>query len=71
MIYEETPSELIASNHLLITNLVHFQFQPDGYNPPRDGFRGRDNFGTLRSHQGDNYRRDGFSTTRSVKKVYL
>lgn len=47
------------------------QFQPDGYNPPRDGFRGRDNFGTLRSHQGDNYRRDGFSTTRSVKKVYL
>lgn len=49
----------------------HLQFQPDGYNPPRDGFRGRDNFGTLRSHQGDNYRRDGFSTTRSVKKVYL
>ena len=48
-----------------------FQFQPDGYNPPRDGFRGRDNFGTLRSHQGENYRRDGFSTTRSVKKVYL
>lgn len=51
--------------------LLTFQFQPDGYNPPRDGFRGRDNFGTLRSHQGDNYRRDGFSTTRSVKKVYL
>ncbi|XP_045483427.1 semaphorin-1A isoform X3 [Harmonia axyridis] len=49
-----------------------FQFQPDtGYNG-RDNFRGRDNFGTLRSHQGDNYRRgDGFSTTRSVKKVYL
>lgn len=44
-----------------------FQF-PDGY-----GFRGaRDNFGTLRSHQGDAYRRnDGFATTRSVKKVYL
>lgn len=49
-----------------------FQFQPDtGYNG-RDNYRGRDNFGTLRSHQGDNYRRgDGFSTTRSVKKVYL
>ncbi|XP_038106044.1 semaphorin-1A isoform X2 [Culex quinquefasciatus] len=48
-----------------------FQFQPDGYNA-RDNYRGRDNFGTLRSHQGDNYRRgDGFSTTRSVKKVYL
>ncbi|XP_055681503.1 semaphorin-1A [Lutzomyia longipalpis] len=45
-----------------------FQFQPDGYNT-RDTYRGRDNFGTLRSHQGDNYRRgDGFSTTRSVKK---
>ncbi|XP_011869172.1 PREDICTED: semaphorin-1A isoform X3 [Vollenhovia emeryi] len=46
-----------------------FQF-PDGY-----GFRGGprgDNFGTLRSHQGDAYRRnDGFATTRSVKKVYL
>ncbi|XP_043278781.1 semaphorin-1A isoform X2 [Venturia canescens] len=44
-----------------------FQF-PDGY-----GYRGaRDNFGTLRSHQGDAYRRnDGFATTRSVKKVYL
>ncbi|XP_051162886.1 semaphorin-1A isoform X1 [Leptopilina boulardi] len=44
-----------------------FQF-PEGY-----GFRGpRDNFGTLRSHQGDAYRRnDGFATTRSVKKVYL
>ena len=51
--------------------LLSLKFQPDGYNPPRDGFRGRDNFGTLRSHQGDNYRRDGFSTTRSVKKVYL
>lgn len=86
-----------------------FQFQPDGYNT-RDTYRGRDNFGTLRSHQvsevlgmtllcldegwwlsstklsnlivflailllmqGDNnYRRgDGFSTTRSVKKVRL
>ncbi|XP_025829100.1 semaphorin-1A [Agrilus planipennis] len=48
-----------------------FQFQDAGYNG-RDNFRGRDNFGTLRSHQGDNYRRgDGFSTTRSVKKVYL
>lgn len=52
-----------------------FQFQPDaGYNN-RDNYRGRDNFGTLRSHQllqGDNYRRgDGFATTRSVKKVYL
>lgn len=55
-----------------LTTHYTFQFQPDGYNPPRDGFRGRDNFGTLRSHQGnDNYRRDGFSTTRSVKKVYL
>ncbi|XP_066594900.1 semaphorin-1A-like isoform X2 [Prorops nasuta] len=44
-----------------------FQFS-DGY-----GFRGaRDNFGTLRSHQGDAYRRnDGFATTRSMKKVYL
>jgi semaphorin 6 len=48
-----------------------FQF-PEGY-----GYRGpsarADNFGTLRSHQGDNaYRRnDGFATTRSVKKVYL
>ncbi|KAG7301574.1 hypothetical protein JYU34_014542 [Plutella xylostella] len=43
-----------------------FQFQPDSYR--------RDNFGTLRSHQGDGYRRgndNGFSTTRSVKKVYL
>ncbi|KAI8419980.1 hypothetical protein MSG28_008583 [Choristoneura fumiferana] len=45
-----------------------FQFQPDAYR--------RDNFGTLRSHQvnGDGYRRgndNGFSTTRSVKKVYL
>ncbi|XP_017785148.1 PREDICTED: semaphorin-1A isoform X2 [Nicrophorus vespilloides] len=49
-----------------------FQFQTDtGYNG-RD-YRTRDNFGTLRSHQGDNnYRRgDGFATTRSVKKVYL
>lgn len=27
-----------------------FQFQPDGYNT-RDTYRGRDNFGTLRSHQ--------------------
>lgn len=27
-----------------------FQFQPDGYNT-RDNYRGRDNFGTLRSHQ--------------------
>lgn len=27
-----------------------FQFQPDGYNN-RDTYRGRDNFGTLRSHQ--------------------
>lgn len=27
-----------------------FQFQPDGYNQ-RDAYRGRDNFGTLRSHQ--------------------
>lgn len=27
-----------------------FQFQPDGYNA-RDNYRGRDNFGTLRSHQ--------------------
>ncbi|ALC39863.1 maker551 [Drosophila busckii] len=47
-----------------------FQFQPDGYNTQQT-YRGRDNFGTLRSHQvmGDNYRRgDGFSTTRSVKK---
>ncbi|XP_058804180.1 semaphorin-1A isoform X2 [Phymastichus coffea] len=48
-----------------------FQF-PDGY-----GYRGptarADNFGTLRSHQGEQgYRRqDGFATTRSVKKVYL
>lgn len=33
-----------------------FQFQTDtGYNT-RDGYRGRDNFGTLRSHQSDNYR---------------
>ncbi|XP_074036779.1 semaphorin 1a isoform X2 [Leptinotarsa decemlineata] len=53
-----------------------FQFQTDaGYNG-RDNYRGRDNFGTLRSHQllqGENYRRggDGFATTRSVKKVYL
>ncbi|XP_055903183.1 semaphorin-1A isoform X3 [Eupeodes corollae] len=48
-----------------------FQFQPDNFNN-RETYRGRDNFGTLRSHQGDNYRRgDGFSTTRSVKKVYL
>ncbi|XP_066142408.1 semaphorin-1A isoform X1 [Euwallacea fornicatus] len=47
-----------------------FQFQDGGYNG-RDNFRGRDNFGTLRS-QGDNFRRpDGFATTRSVKKVYL
>ncbi|ALC38992.1 Sema-1a [Drosophila busckii] len=48
-----------------------FQFQPDGYNTQQT-YRGRDNFGTLRSHQvmGDNYRRgDGFSTTRSVKKA--
>jgi len=68
-----------------------FQFQPDGYNT-QQSYRGRDNFGTLRSHQvmvsilicwilnkafillwcsqGENYRRgDGFSTTRSVKKV--
>ncbi|XP_020291407.1 semaphorin-1A isoform X2 [Pseudomyrmex gracilis] len=46
-----------------------FQF-PDGYGY-RGGPRG-DNFGTLRSHQGDAYRRnDGFATTRSVKKVYL
>ncbi|XP_034474317.1 semaphorin-1A isoform X2 [Drosophila innubila] len=48
-----------------------FQFQPDGYNTQQT-YRGRDNFGTLRSHQvmGENYRRgDGFSTTRSVKKA--
>ncbi|CAG9813142.1 unnamed protein product [Phaedon cochleariae] len=64
-----------------------FQFQPDAAYNGRDSYRGRDNFGTLRSHQllqGDNnYRRggnggngnggngDGFATTRSVKKVYL
>ncbi|KAL1513542.1 hypothetical protein ABEB36_002943 [Hypothenemus hampei] len=48
-----------------------FQFQDGGYHG-RDNYRGRDNFGTLRSHQGDNFRRpDGFATTRSVKKVYL
>lgn len=28
-----------------------FQFQPDGYPNQRDAYRGRDNFGTLRSHQ--------------------
>ncbi|CAH0550974.1 unnamed protein product [Brassicogethes aeneus] len=52
-----------------------FQFQTDGGYNGRDQYRGRDNFGTLRSHQllqGDQYRRgDGFATTRSVKKVYL
>lgn len=50
-----------------------FQFQSDTGYSSRDAYRGRDNFGTLRSHQqGDNYRRgDGFATTRSVKKVYL
>lgn len=52
-----------------------FQF-PDGYGYRGPTGRGVDNFGTLRSHQGDNgagaYRRqDGFATTRSVKKVYL
>ncbi|CRK93680.1 CLUMA_CG007209, isoform A [Clunio marinus] len=62
---------MMGHHHGGVNSETLFQFQPDGYNPPRDGFRGRDNFGTLRSHQGDNYRRDGFSTTRSVKKVYL
>ncbi|CAG2053779.1 unnamed protein product [Timema podura] len=56
-----------------------FQFSDNYTPPPRDPYahqRGRDNFGTLRSHQGDGYRGtrappDGFGTTRSVKKVYL
>lgn len=61
----------IVGHHHGANSETLFQFQPDGYNA-RDAYRGRDNFGTLRSHQGDNYRRgDGFSTTRSVKKVYL
>nr|CAD7575037.1 unnamed protein product [Timema californicum] len=54
-----------------------FQFSDNYTPPPRDPYahqRGRDNFGTLRSHQGDGYRGtrappDGFGTTRSVKKV--
>ncbi|KAL7041760.1 hypothetical protein ACKWTF_000880 [Chironomus riparius] len=62
---------MMPHHHGGVNSETLFQFQPDGYNPPRDGFRGRDNFGTLRSQQGDIYRRDGFSTTRSVKKVYL
>uniref|UniRef100_A0A6M2DWI8 Putative secreted protein n=1 Tax=Xenopsylla cheopis TaxID=163159 RepID=A0A6M2DWI8_XENCH len=50
---------------------ILFQYQTDGGYNARD-YRARDNFGTLRSHQGDQYRRgEGFSTTRSVKKVYL
>uniref|UniRef100_A0A182KC95 Semaphorin-1A n=1 Tax=Anopheles christyi TaxID=43041 RepID=A0A182KC95_9DIPT len=57
-------------HHHGVNSETLFQFQPDNYNNARDNYRGRDNFGTLRSHQGDNYRRgDGFSTTRSVKKV--
>ncbi|XP_035777828.1 semaphorin-1A-like [Anopheles albimanus] len=57
-------------HHHGVNSETLFQFQPDSYNNARDNYRGRDNFGTLRSHQGDNYRRgDGFSTTRSVKKV--
>ncbi|XP_067002986.1 semaphorin-1A [Anabrus simplex] len=59
-----------------------FQFSDNYTPPPRDPYahqRGRDNFGTLRSQQGDGYRgvrapgvaADGFGTTRSVKKVYL
>ncbi|XP_021935151.1 semaphorin-1A isoform X2 [Zootermopsis nevadensis] len=62
-----------------------FQFSDNYTPPPRDPYahqRGRDNFGTLRSHQGDGYRSgrappgsgivsDGFGTARSAKKVYL
>ena len=63
-----------------------FQFSDSAYTPPpRDPYahqRGRDNFGTLRSHQGLRDPRaagvgvggphgDGFGTTRSVKKVRL
>ncbi|XP_023701606.2 semaphorin-1A-like [Cryptotermes secundus] len=62
-----------------------FQFADNYTPPPRDPYahqRGRDNFGTLRSHQGDGYRSgrappgsgivsDGFGTARSAKKVYL
>ncbi|XP_077284317.1 semaphorin 1a isoform X2 [Arctopsyche grandis] len=63
------PSHLGHSDHPHAETLFQFQ-QPDG---PAGYRQDRDNFGTLRSHQGDGYRRgnDGFSTTRSVKKVYL
>ncbi len=37
-------------HHGIGANETLFQFQPDGYNT-RDTYRGRDNFGTLRSHQ--------------------
>ncbi|XP_065337676.1 semaphorin-1A [Cloeon dipterum] len=58
-----------------------FQFSDNYTPPPRDPYahqRGRDNFGTLRSHkEGFSSHRtrnpmgDGYNTTRSVKKVYL
>lgn len=60
-----------------------FQFADNYTPPPRDPYahqRGRDNFGTLRSHQDGfgthrgsnrNAMGDGYNTTRSVKKVYL
>ena len=58
-----------------------FQFSDNYTPPPRDPYahqRGRDNFGTLRSHKegfsthrARNPMGDGYNTTRSVKKVYL
>jgi hypothetical protein len=36
--------------HINLYPFFSLQFQPDGYNT-RDNYRGRDNFGTLRSHQ--------------------
>uniref|UniRef100_A0A182YM76 Uncharacterized protein n=1 Tax=Anopheles stephensi TaxID=30069 RepID=A0A182YM76_ANOST len=38
-------------HHHGVNSETLFQFQPDNYNNARDNYRGRDNFGTLRSHQ--------------------
>uniref|UniRef100_A0A182ITG7 Semaphorin-1A n=1 Tax=Anopheles atroparvus TaxID=41427 RepID=A0A182ITG7_ANOAO len=38
-------------HHHGVNSETLFQFQPDSYNNARDNYRGRDNFGTLRSHQ--------------------
>uniref|UniRef100_T1GNU1 Semaphorin-1A n=1 Tax=Megaselia scalaris TaxID=36166 RepID=T1GNU1_MEGSC len=64
---------LLPSNQNKIQQSPKNTLRKPGDNYNNRDFRVRDNFGTLRSHQGENnYRRcDGYSTTRSVKKVYL